>query len=328
MTAENKTIIVTGGAGYIGSHACKLLANVGYLPVVYDNLSRGHDWAVKWGPLEKGDILDPDRLGEVIKKYQPDAIMHFAAFAYVGESVNNPILYYQNNVVGTYTLLRVMLEHGIEKFIFSSTCAVYGEPDTLPLTESHKKQPVNPYGNTKAIIETMLEDLAAGGQLKFISLRYFNAAGADLDGEIGDSHDPETHLIPLILNAADGKIPEIEIYGNDYETPDGTCIRDYIHVNDLADAHLRALQYLQEGNPSGFYNLGSETGYSVQEIINAAKLVTGKPIKTCISPRRPGDPPALVANASKAKQELGFNPQNSDLDTILTSAWNWHNDNR
>ncbi len=324
MPNKNKTILVTGGAGYIGSHTCKHLANAGYLPVVYDNLSRGHDWAVKWGPLEKGDILDSDRLSQVLKKYQPDAVMHFAAFAYVGESVVNPMLYYQNNVMGSSSLLRAVLEQGIEHFIFSSTCAVYGEPDSLPLTELHQKQPVSPYGNTKVIIETMLEDLAKAEQLKFISLRYFNAAGADMDGEIGESHDPETHLIPLILKAADGALPEIQVYGNDYETPDGTCIRDYIHVNDLADAHLRALQCLQHGEPSGFYNLGTEKGYSVQEIIDAARRVTNKQIKTGISPRRPGDPPALVANASKAKNELGFILQYSDLDTILTSAWNWH----
>lgn len=322
---SNNNVIVTGGAGYIGSHTSKALYQAGFTPVTFDNLSRGHEWAVKWGPLEKGDILDSDRLSEVMKQYQPSAVMHFAALAYVGESVTDPLLYYHNNVVGTFTLLRTMLSHDINKFIFSSTCAVYGEPQELPLTESHRRSPVNPYGNTKAMVETMLEDLAAIEKLSFISLRYFNAAGADIDGEIGESHEPETHLIPLVLQAASGSIPEIGIFGDDYNTADGTCVRDYIHVNDLADAHVRALQRLLDGTPSGFYNLGTENGYSVREIINAANRITGSEIQTRISPRRPGDPPALVADSSKAKQELGFNLEYSKLDTILSSAWNWQN---
>lgn len=321
---SNKNIIVTGGAGYIGSHACKALYRAGFTPVTFDNLSRGHEWAVKWGPLEIGDILDSDRLSEVMKQYQPSAVMHFAALACVGESVTRPILYYHNNVVGTCTLLRTMLRHGINKFIFSSTCAVYGEPQELPLTESHQRSPVNPYGNTKAMVETMLEDLAAIDQLQFVSLRYFNAAGADADGDIGESHEPETHLIPLVLNAAAGAIPAIAICGDDYETKDGTGIRDYIHVTDLADAHVRALQRILDGNSSGFYNLGTETGYSVKEIIDAAEKVTKKKIPTSISPRRPGDPPALIANTTKVKQELGWKLKYSDLDSIISSAWNWH----
>ncbi len=325
--SESKTIIVTGGAGYIGSHACKALANAGYLPVAYDNLSRGHDWAVKWGPLEKGDILDSDRLSELMKKYQPSAVMHFAALAYVGESVTNPLLYYHNNVVGTYTLLRTMLRHNINKFIFSSTCAVYGDPQELPLTESHRRSPVNPYGNTKAMVETMLEDLAAIEQISFISLRYFNAAGADTEGEIGESHEPETHLIPLVLEVASGKRPHIEIFGNDYDTPDGTCVRDYIHVTDLADAHIKSLEYILDNKGSEFFNLGTEYGYSVNEIIENAKHITNKEIDVKIKARRPGDPPALIADSSKIKKILNWKSKYSNINQILSSAWEWQKNN-
>lgn len=324
---HNKNIIVTGGAGYIGSHACKALAKAGYLPVTYDSLSRGHAEAVKWGPLETGDILDANRLDEVFNKYRPRAVMHFAAYAYVGESVNQPMLYYRNNVIGSFTLLNRMIEHGIEHFIFSSTCAIYGNPDTIPIREDHRKLPVNPYGNTKATVETMLADLSAQNKLKYVSLRYFNAAGADLDGETGEHHDPETHLIPLVLQAAVGRRPHVDIYGTDYDTPDGTCIRDYLHVTDLVNAHILALNYLLDGGDSDYFNLGTEKGYSVREIIDRASAITGKQIVTREAPRRPGDPAALVADSSHIKQKLGWTLNYSDLESILASAWNWHQKN-
>ena len=319
----SKNIVVTGGAGYIGSHACKALVKAGYVPISYDNLSKGHAHAVKWGPLETGDILDGDRLDQVFRHYQPSAVMHFAALAYVGESVDHPMDYYHNNVVGTLTLLNRMLHHGTKHFIFSSTCAIYGNPIEIPITEDHKKEPVNPYGNTKLVVERMLADLAAINKLKFVSLRYFNAAGADPDGDAGENHDPETHLIPLVLQTAAGTRTHIDIYGNDYDTPDGTCIRDYLHVTDLVDAHIRALEYLLNNGKSNFYNLGTEKGYSVNEIINRARQVTGKVIDVNSAPRRPGDPSALVAGSSKIKRELGWTLKYSDLDSILTSAWDW-----
>ena len=318
-----KHVVVTGGAGYIGSHACKALAGAGFVPVTFDNLCRGHEWAVKWGPLEIGDILDPDRLKQVFNQYQPCAVMHFAALAYVGESVTHPMLYYRNNVLGSYTLLECMLDHGIDKFIFSSTCAVYGVPAEVPITETHHKSPINPYGNTKAIIENMLEDLSTINKLEYVSLRYFNAAGADPDGEVGEDHEPETHLIPLVLQTAAGKRSHVNIFGEDYATPDGTCIRDYIHVTDLADAHIKALAYLLDGGQSNFFNLGTETGYSVKQIIERAQKITGKDIDIRSAARRPGDPPVLVADSSKIKQELRWSPAHSDLDTTLTNAWTW-----
>jgi UDP-arabinose 4-epimerase len=318
-----RNVLVTGGAGYIGSHACKALSRSGFTPITFDNLSKGHEWAVKWGPLEKGDILDSSRLAEIFKQYQPCAIMHFAALAYVGESVADPLQYYRNNVIGSYNLLECMLSHGVNKFILSSTCAVYGNPLQLPLRETHIKNPVNPYGNTKAVVETMLEDLSSVEKLSFVSLRYFNAAGADPDGETGEQHEPETHLIPLVLEAAAGARPHIEIFGNDYDTRDGTCIRDYIHVTDLADAHIKALEYLLNDGGSDYYNLGTETGYSVNEIISHAKKITGKNIITKVTLRRHGDPPSLIADSTKARQQLGWVLNYSDLDSILTTAWKW-----
>jgi UDP-arabinose 4-epimerase len=323
MTGNEKNIIVTGGAGYIGSHACKALAEAGFTPICFDNLSRGHKWAVKWGPLEVGDILDENRLSDVLHKYKPSAVMHFAALSYVGESVTNPLEYYLNNVIGSYSLLKNMLSHEIEKIIFSSTCAVYGNPSDIPLTEKHIKNPINPYGNTKAVVENMMEDLSLITKIKYVSLRYFNAAGADLDGEIGELHNPETHLIPLVLQTAAGSRTHIDVYGNDYATPDGTCIRDYIHVTDLADAHIKALEYLLEGGKSNIYNLGTETGYSVNEIIDQASIITGKEIATLIAPRRPGDPPSLIADSTKIRQELNWKLRYSELGSILSTAWNW-----
>jgi UDP-arabinose 4-epimerase len=324
----NNTILVTGGAGYIGSHACKALAGAGYQPVTYDNLSRGHASAVKWGALEVGDVLDADRLDEVFCQYRPCAVMHFAALAYVGESVSEPVKYYQNNVVGTFTLLNRMMVHDVRKFIFSSTCAIYGIPDRLPLTETHAQNPINPYGKTKAVVEQMLADFSATGDLRYVSLRYFNAAGADPDGDLGEDHEPETHLLPLILQVAAGKRSHINIYGDDYDTPDGTCIRDYIHVSDLIDAHIRALEYLLGGGQSEFYNLGTEQGYSVREIIDRAQKITGKDIEFKIAARRAGDPPSLVADASKIRNALGWSVPHSDIDTVLSNAWSWHTRDR
>jgi len=317
-------ILVTGGAGYIGAHACKALAQAGYTPITYDNLVYGHELSVKWGPFEQGDILDRNRLDEVIKKYPPTAIMHFAAYAYVGESVEQPGKYYRNNVTGSLTLLEAMRDNNINNFIFSSTCATYGEPEQLPIPEKHKQAPINPYGHSKRMIEQMLTDFDTAHGLKSVALRYFNAAGADPDGETGEDHDPETHLIPLILDAATGKRPNITIFGADYETNDGTCIRDYIHVTDLADAHVKALQYLEEGGSSTMYNLGNGKGFSVKEVIETAEKVTGKKIPVELGGRRPGDPPKLVGDAERIKKELNWNPKYADLETIIETAWNWH----
>lgn len=296
-------ILVTGGAGYIGSHACKALAKAGHTPITYDNLVYGHRWAVKWGPLEEGDIADRDRLSEVIAKYQPVAVMHFAAYAYVGESVQDPGKYYRNNVAGTLTLLEVMRDLGIDKFIFSSTCATYGIPESVPIREDHPQRPINPYGASKLMIERMLQDFDVAHGLRSISLRYFNAAGADPDGEIGEAHDPETHLIPLVLDAAAGKRTAITVFGDDYETPDGTCIRDYIHVADLADAHVLALKALEDGAKTTAYNLGNGHGFSVKEVIETAERVAGKTVPVEIGQRRPGDPAKLVGDSTRIRSE-------------------------
>lgn len=320
---NERHILVTGGAGYIGSHACKALRQAGYTPVCFDNLAYGHRWAVQWGPLEVGDIGDRPRLDAVFQQYQPEAILHFAAFAYVGESVENPGKYYRNNVAGTLTLLEAMRDHGVNKIIFSSTCATYGIPDAVPITEEHAQHPINPYGASKLMVERMLQDFDCAHGLKSVALRYFNAAGADPDGEIGEDHDPETHLIPLVLDVALGKRESVSIFGADYETPDGTCIRDYIHVSDLADAHVRALQYLEGGGTSTAFNLGNGAGFSVQEVINRAEAVTGQAIAVATAPRRAGDPPVLVGSAEKARRVLGWNPLYPDLKSILKSAWNW-----
>jgi UDP-arabinose 4-epimerase len=324
LKLETKVILVTGGAGYIGSHACKALAKAGYTPVAYDNLVYGHEWVVKWGPFEKGDILDRKRLDEVINQYQPAAIMHFAAYAYVGESVELPGKYYRNNVTGSLTLLEAMRDHGVPNFIFSSTCATYGEPDQIPIPEDHKQAPINPYGHSKLMIEQMLSDFDTAHGLKSVSLRYFNAAGADPEGETGEDHNPETHLVPLALDAAAGKRPSITIFGDDYDTPDGTCIRDYIHVTDLADAHVKALKYLEQGGDSTKYNLGNGKGFSVKEVIDTAKKVTGKEIPVVLGTRRPGDPPRLVGDAARIRKELDWSPEYAELETIIDTAWKWH----
>jgi UDP-glucose-4-epimerase GalE len=327
MTAINKiqkTVIVTGGAGYIGAHACKALAQAGYTPITYDNLVYGHPEAVKWGPLEEGDISDHHRLEAVLRKYNPSAVLHFAAYAYVGESVENPAKYYRNNAAGTLSLLESMRNCNIDKIIFSSTCATYGMPEQIPIQESHPQDPINPYGRSKLMIEWILQDFAAAYGLRFVSLRYFNAAGADPDAEIGEDHDPETHLIPLVLDAALGRRNRLEIYGADYDTPDGTCIRDYIHVSDLANAHLLALKYLNDGGQSDVFNLGNGNGFSVREMIAAAMKITGSNIPCRETDRRPGDPAVLIGSSDKIRNILGWEPRFNSLDTIINTAWQWH----
>jgi UDP-arabinose 4-epimerase len=315
-------ILVTGGAGYIGSHACKALAMKGFEPITYDNLSRGNRWAVKWGPLEEGDIADVNRVRAVLKRYQPAAVMHFAAFAYVGESVQHPLLYSRNNVCGTTALLQALVEHGSLPFVFSSTCSSYGIPHTIPISEDHPQNPINPYGFSKMVVERLLADLGPNHGLRSISLRYFNAAGADPECEIGEAHDPETHLIPLVLRAArDGT--SVRVLGADYDTPDGTCIRDYIHVADIADAHLRALDYLLSGRKSCALNLANAQGYSVKEVITTAERVCNAPISVEMAPRRDGDPPVLIGSAERAQAVLGWKPKRSALETQIADAWRW-----
>lgn len=320
----SKAVLVTGGAGYIGSHACKALREAGYLPIAYDNLVYGHDWAVQWGPLEYGDILDRTRLDEVMAKYRPQAAMHFAAFAYVGESVTEPGKYYRNNVYGSLTLLEAMRDAGIHTLVFSSTCATYGVPDQIPIPETQAQNPINPYGMTKLMVEHMLRDFQAAHGINWTALRYFNAAGADPDNRIGEAHDPETHLIPLVLDAASGRRDNITVFGTDYDTRDGTCIRDYIHVSDLADAHVLALQALERGGPSTAYNLGNGLGFTVKEVIDAAKRVTRCDVPTVMSGRRPGDPDALVGDSARARSELGWTPRLFEIDQIVRTAWAWH----
>lgn len=318
------TVIVTGGAGYVGAHACKALAAAGYLPVVYDNLVYGHEQAVRWGPFERGDIADRQRLDDVFERHRPLAVMHFAAFAYVGESVTDPGKYYRNNVGGSLSLAEAMVRNGIDKMVFSSTCATYGEPSTVPITEDEPQQPINPYGKSKLVVEQMFADFEVAHGLRSVPLRYFNAAGASPDGEIGERHDPETHLIPLALDAAAGKGPALTVFGEDYPTADGTCIRDFIHVGDLADAHVRALDYLAGGGATRAFNLGTGSGVSVRQILDAVERVTGRPVPHAIGPRRPGDPPMLVADLSRACSELGWQPRLSDIDKIIATAWDWH----
>jgi len=320
----SKSILVTGGAGYIGSHCCKALALAGYEPVTYDNLERGHEWGVKWGPLEVGDVRDQDKLEEVFKKYKPEAVMHFAAYAYVEESVKYPDKYYKNNVEGSLNLLEAMRVNEINKFIFSSSCAVYGIPQEPLIREDHPIAPINPYGAGKSDVEKKLYEHSNKYDFQYVSLRYFNAAGADPDGEIGESHEPETHLIPLILDTAINKQEYISIFGTDYDTPDGTCIRDYIHVCDLADGHVKGLQYLEKEKKSNIVNLGSGRGYSVKEIINTAREITNMEISRKIIERRPGDPPRLVANIEHAEKVLNWEPLHSQIQNIIKTAWQWH----
>ena len=322
-----ENILVVGGAGYIGSHMCKHLLKQGYQPIVLDNLVRGHSQAVRWGPFFKGSMGDSEQLHKIFSDYPVAAVMHFAAFCYVGESVTEPARYYQNNVANTVALLEVMVDKKVSNFIFSSSCATYGEPVEIPIRENHPLKPINPYGRTKVMVEQILEDFRGAYGLESVSLRYFNAAGADPDGELGEDHNPETHLIPLVLQTALGKRPRIDVFGGDYPTKDGTCVRDYIHVEDLAQAHLLALERLLNGLPGGVYNLGNGEGCSVQEVIEIARNVTGRPVAAKVVERRPGDPAVLVSSSEKATQELGWRPQFVDLETIIETAWNWHKAN-
>ncbi len=320
----SKTILVTGGAGYIGSHACKALARAGYRPVAYDNLVYGHREAVRWGPLIEADLADAGTLAQTLRRFKVAAVMHFAAFAYVGESVAKPDLYFRNNVANSLVLLEAMRSRGVRRMVFSSTCATYGSPDRVPIPETAPQRPVNPYGESKLMVERMLHWYGAAYGLAHASLRYFNAAGADPEGEIGEDHRPETHLVPAVLEAASGQRAQIDIFGTDYPTPDGTAIRDFIHVQDLAEAHVKALDRLLAGGPSLTLNLGTGHGHSVREVIAAAERVTGRPIPRRETARRPGDPPMLVADPTRARQALGWAPNLSDLDTILSTAWAWH----
>jgi UDP-glucose 4-epimerase len=317
-------ILVTGGAGYIGSHCCKALSREGFNPVTIDNLVYGHRKYVRWGEFFQGDVGNSADLKTCFSRYQIDAVMHFAAYALVGESVEDPKKYYENNLRGTIELLHAVLENGIKYFVFSSTCATYGSPEKTPIDEAHPLNPINPYGKTKRMIEEVLADYHSAYGLNYTSLRYFNAAGADPDGEIGEDRDPETHLIPLVLDVASGKRPSIKVFGTDYATPDGTCIRDYIHVTDLADAHILALKRLMNGGDSGVFNLGIGQGFSVLEIIEHARKITAREITVENTDRRPGDPPVLIASNEKAVAELGWKPRYADIDDIIGTAWRWH----
>ncbi len=319
-----ETVFVTGGAGYVGSHACKAFADAGWEVVTYDNLSRGWRDLVQFGPLIEGDILDTERLSAAIAESRPDAVAHFAAFAYVGESVARPEIYYRNNVQGTLSLLEAMRANAVGQMIFSSTCATYGMPEVMPVTEETPQAPLSPYGWSKLFVERMLKDYQIAHGLEFVALRYFNAAGADAGGKIGERHEPETHLIPLAIRAVMDPEFSLTVFGDDFDTRDGTCIRDYIHVTDLADAHLKALQHLRAARGSDCINLGTGTGTSVAEIIAAVERVTGEAPKHSIGPRRAGDPPVVVANNSKARDVLGWAPRHSDVDSILTTAFAWH----
>ena len=317
-----RTVFVTGGGGYVGSHCAKAFAEAGWTVVTYDNFSRGHRDLVKWGEAIEGDILDRAALDAALARVTPDAVAHFAAFAYVGESMASPETYYRNNVLGTMTLLDAMIAAGVGQMVFSSSCATYGISNDL-ITEDTPQAPINPYGETKLICEKMIRDYGLAHGLRSVALRYFNAAGCDPEGETGERHDPEPHVIPLAIRGAMDGTFTFNIFGSDYDTPDGTCVRDYIHVSDLADAHKRALDYLADGGASDVFNLGTGRGYSVLELADAVGRVAGKPVPRVMADRRPGDPPRLVASADKAKRILGWVPERSDLDTILKTAWAW-----
>lgn len=318
-------ILVTGGAGYIGSHTAKALARAGYEPVVLDNFGTGHRSAVRWGPLVEGDLKDAGLISKVIKEYEVKAVIHFAASLLVGESMAQPQKYFWNNVVNTLKLLDAMLATSVKHIVFSSSAAVYGTPDKVPIPEDHPLRPINPYGETKLIMERALHWYSTAYGLRSAALRYFNAAGADPQGEIGEGHDPETHLIPSVIQATLGLIPFVEVYGTDYPTPDGTAIRDYIHVTDLGEAHVLALRYLMEGGTPVALNLGAGRGFSVREVIAAIERCSGgRKTPTRDAPRREGDPPSLVADPVRAAKLLGWRPQYSDLDTIVQTAWKWH----
>lgn len=324
MKSGDMHVLVTGGAGYVGSHACKALAAAGYRPVVFDNLSRGFAELVKWGPLVVGDLGDRAAVDAALLVHRPVAVMHFAAFAFVPESVADPYLYYRNNVAGTLTLLEAMRAADVKRLVFSSTCAVYGSVTRTPISETTPTMPVNAYGESKLMVERILVDATRAYGLDWTALRYFNACGADPDVETGELHDPEPHLIPRALMAATGEISHLDVFGEDWPTPDGTCVRDYIHVADLADAHVASLRRLENGGSSDAFNLGTGTGLSVRQIVDAVARVTGRAVPVRLGPRRPGDPAALVADPARARAELGFSPSRSDIDTIVATAWRWH----
>ena len=315
-----RRVLVTGGAGYIGSHTCKLLAAAGIEPVAYDNLVTGHLSAVRWGPFVEGDILDTEHLTRTLQECKPDAVVHFAAFAYVGESVAEPAKYYWNNVVGSLSLLEACRRSGTMNLVFSSSCATYGVPDELPIKETAPQRPISPYGRSKLMVEQILEDYAAAYGLRYVSLRYFNASGADPDGELGEKHDPETHLIPRALLSASGALAHLSIYGDDHETGDGTCVRDYVHVMDLARAHLLAVRHLQAEGGNLNINLGSGKGISVRQVLETIGRVTRRTVPVVVEPKRPGDPPILYADPSLARDLLGFATELSDIDTIVRTA--------
>jgi UDP-glucose-4-epimerase GalE len=316
-------VLVTGGAGYIGSHTAKYLAGQGHEPIVLDDLTAGHAWAVKWGPLVEGHTGDRDLVRKILAEHQPEAVIHFAAHAYVGESMQNPAKYFHNNLVNALSLLEVLLEDGVRPFVFSSTCATYGVPGTVPIPEDEPQVPVNPYGESKLMVEKVLRWYGEIHGLPWAALRYFNAAGADPDGELGEVHDPETHLIPRVIQAALGELPEVGIFGTDYPTPDGTAVRDYIHVTDLADAHVRAIDVLAENGAPLQLNLGTGAGHSVREVVDMVEKVSGRSVPVREEPRRAGDPPVLVAAPARAGEALGWKAQHSDLEEIVQTAWEW-----
>jgi UDP-glucose 4-epimerase len=318
-------ILIAGGAGYIGSHCVRQAAAAGHRPVVVDNLVFGHRAAVAPGvPFHNANLGDEAAIGKILADEKIDIVMHFAAFTYVGESVNDPMKYYQNNVVATLNLLRAMLANGVKKFVFSSTAATYGTPDKMPLLETSPQSPINPYGQTKLDVENALKALARAHGLSFAAFRYFNAAGAAEDGSIGEDHDPESHLIPLAIDAATGKRPALQVFGADYPTPDGTCLRDYVHVDDLSRAHIAVFDKLETPGAALFYNLGTGTPTSVREVLKAVEKVTGKKVPHIEAPRRAGDPPALYADSTKAKTELGWRVKYNDIESIVATAWKWH----
>lgn len=319
-----KNVLVTGGAGYIGSHACKALKEAGYTPVTYDSLITGWQEAVKFGPLEQGDLLDRARLDEVFAQYQPVAVIHFAALSLVAESTQNPGLYWRNNVYGSLNLIEACVAAGCMNFVFSSTCAIFGDQDNVVLNEDSEKNPINAYGASKRAIEDMLRDFEAAFGLRHVIFRYFNVAGADPEGEVGEFHQPETHLVPLLLDAIDGKRDALTINGTDYDTEDGTCIRDYVHVSDLADAHVLGLNWLLEDKGSRVFNLGTGTGFSVREVLDHGQMVTNRIVPFVEGPRRPGDCRKLVSGSELAKEELGWNPLRSNMRQMITDAWRWH----
>lgn len=316
-------ILVVGGAGYVGSHACRILEKAGHTVWVYDNLSRGHRAAALPGRLIEGDVADREKIRQALSENKIDAVMHFAAFALVAESVAEPSMYYRNNVIAALELLDAMKDCGVKRLVFSSTTATYGEPDIIPIAETTRQDPINPYGFTKLVIERAMADYAHAYGLGYAALRYFNAAGASADGSIGEDHDPESHIIPIVLQVALGQRPHVTVYGNDYPTPDGTCIRDYIHVDDLGEAHLRALDRLQDGKGI-CVNLGTGKGHSVRQVIDACRKITGHAIPEVMGTRRPGDPPELVADARLAKQLLDWTPKYNDIESIVETAWRWH----